>query len=317
MRTASASPPARATRRHWSWLIPFAILLTGADTGAQSYSRGQTVAPAFEGWTRNPDGSFDLLFGYMNRNWEEELDVPVGRDNQIEPGTPDQGQPTHFLPRRNRFAFRVRVPKDFGEKELIWTLTTHGKTEQAHATLRTDYFLDELSISAESGAFGGGSSNGEERTNTPPALTVEGPMSRTARVGELVTLVAQVRDDGIPKQRQYPRPAAAAGRPPVDRRYIPPRNSTIFTTVGLRLSCFVYRGSGRVTFDPEQIKVWEDTRVGANSPWSPYWVVPPAPPDGTWRIRVSFDEPGQYVLRCRAHDGALAADQDVTINVAR
>ena len=53
----------------------------------------------------------------MNRNWEEEIDVPVGPDNNIQPGGPDQGQPTHFQPRRNRFMFRVRVPKDFSEKE--------------------------------------------------------------------------------------------------------------------------------------------------------------------------------------------------------
>ena len=58
----------------------------------------------------------------MNRNWEEELDVPVGPDNSFSPGNPDQGQPTHFLPRRNRFVFRVPAPKNFTEKdELIWT----------------------------------------------------------------------------------------------------------------------------------------------------------------------------------------------------
>ena len=76
----------------------------------------------------------------MNRNWEEEIDVPVGPDNGFNVGGADQGQPTHFLPRRNRFVFRVPVPKGFTEKdELIWTLTTHGKTEKAYATLRPDY----------------------------------------------------------------------------------------------------------------------------------------------------------------------------------
>src|SRR5688572_2213611 len=70
---------------------------------AQSYSRGQNVSPAFEGWERNADGSFNFLFGYMNRNWEEELNVPIGPENNLSPGAPDQGQPTHFLPRRNRF----------------------------------------------------------------------------------------------------------------------------------------------------------------------------------------------------------------------
>src|SRR5438876_5510915 len=65
---------------------------------AQSYSSGQNVSPAYEGWEQNADGSFNFLFGYMDRNWEEEIDVPVGPDNGIEPGGLDQGQPTRFLP---------------------------------------------------------------------------------------------------------------------------------------------------------------------------------------------------------------------------
>ena len=61
---------------------------------------------------------------------QEEINVPVGPENNIQPGGPDMGQPTHLLPRRNRFVFRVHAPKDFGDKEMIWTLTTHGKSEQ-------------------------------------------------------------------------------------------------------------------------------------------------------------------------------------------
>src|SRR5215470_13577431 len=76
------------------------------ETSAQSYSRGQNASPAFEGWEKNADGSFNFLFGYMNRNWEEEIDVPIGPDNDIQPGGPDRGQPTHFQPRRNRFLFK-------------------------------------------------------------------------------------------------------------------------------------------------------------------------------------------------------------------
>ena len=83
-----------------------ALLLAGHATSAQTrftYSRGQSVSPAYEGWWQNADGTYTLFFGYMNSNWEEQLDVPVGPDNNIEPGGPDQGQPTWFLPRRNRF----------------------------------------------------------------------------------------------------------------------------------------------------------------------------------------------------------------------
>src|SRR5262245_46014832 len=109
------------------------LVLAWQAAGAQSYTRGQNVSPAYEGWEEDADGSRYFLFGYMNRNWEEELDVPVGADNSIQPGGPDLGQPTHFQPRRNRFMFRVPVPKNFTETdEMIWTLTTKGKTEKAY-----------------------------------------------------------------------------------------------------------------------------------------------------------------------------------------
>ena len=68
----------------------------------------------------------------MNKNWEEELGVPVGPDNSSSPGDANRGQPTHFLPRRNRSVLRVRVPQGFSDKdELVWTLTTHGRTTKA------------------------------------------------------------------------------------------------------------------------------------------------------------------------------------------
>src|SRR5215210_276960 len=100
-------------------IVSCAIVLATTWMAAQTYSRGQNVSPAFEGWEQNADGSFNFLFGYMNRNWEEEIDVPIGPENMLEPGNPDQAQPTHFLPRRNRFVFKVRVPADFGQKEMI------------------------------------------------------------------------------------------------------------------------------------------------------------------------------------------------------
>ena len=68
-------------------LVMAAAVLATQATGAQnSFSRGQNASPAFEGWEQNPEGSFNFLFGYMNRNWEEELDVPIGPDNNIAPG---------------------------------------------------------------------------------------------------------------------------------------------------------------------------------------------------------------------------------------
>jgi hypothetical protein len=154
-------------------LVGLLIVLAPTGTGAQSYSSGQVVWPAFEGWEKNEDGSASFVFGYMNENWEEEIDVPIGPGNSIDPGGPDRGQPTHFLPRRNRFIFRVRVPADFGEKEMVWTLTSQGKTQKAYATLRQDLFIENIDIMSETGALGAGSSNPELRADKPPVVRFE------------------------------------------------------------------------------------------------------------------------------------------------
>jgi hypothetical protein len=290
-----------------------------------TYSRGQNVSPAYEGWEIGADGQKYFVFGYMNRNWEEEIDVPVGPENGFNVGAPDQGQPTHFLPRRNRFVFRVPVPQGFSEKdELVWTLTTQGRTERAYASLRLDYQIDDVVRASETGALGAGSSSPEIRANTPPSIEIQGRKSLTARVGEPVTLTAVVVDDGVPKRRGSglagaavanagSRQLTAATR--VNRALLPPSRVTVGKNVGLHVSWFVYRGKGRVQFTPDQIMSWEDTRVGANSPWAPVWTAPPLPQDGKVTVQVSFAEPGTYVLRSRADDGALTADGHVTVVV--
>ena len=189
-----------------------AVGVHAADAQSLTYSRGQNISPAYEGWEIDPDGSRHFLFGYMNRNWEEEIDVPAGPDNGFAPGPADQGQPTHFLPRRNRFVFRIPVPKTFTEKdELIWTLTTYGKSEKAYATLRPDYVVDDVVRASETGALGAGTSSPEVRSNKAPIVKIEGSKTLTAKVGQPVTLTAVVTDDGIPKpRRQFDFAAAAA-----------------------------------------------------------------------------------------------------------
>ena len=60
--------------------------------------RGSSVTGAFEGWYRNRDGRINLLVGYFNRNTKQDLDIPVGPQNQIEPGGPDQVVPVRLSP---------------------------------------------------------------------------------------------------------------------------------------------------------------------------------------------------------------------------
>ena len=332
-----------------------ALVVAPAVANAQSlsYNSGQNVAPGYEGWEEDADGSKYFLFGYMNRNWEEELDVPVGPANSFAPGSPDQGQPTHFLPRRNRFVFRVKVPANFTAKdELVWTLTTNGVTEKAYASLREDYKVDDVVKASETGALGAGSSSPEIRANKPPVVKVDGNKKLTAKVGQPVTIVTTVTDDGVPKPRGLGlsdgavsrrnaagapgAPAApAAGAPAAggaqtapgantpgafaNAALSPPTRVTVGKNVGLHLSWLTYRSpeNAPVTYDPIQIKAWEDTRAGANSPWAPIWRAPEMPADGKISVKVTFPQAGTYVLRGYADDGALTGYDEVTVTVTK
>jgi hypothetical protein len=302
-----------------------ALLLLPAFLKAQTYSSGQPVWPAFEGWEKNTDGSFNLVFGYMNDNWEEEPFVPIGPDNNIQPGGPDQGQPTRFQPRRNRFMFRIRVPKDFGTKELVWSLTTQGKPQKAYGSLRADLVLENVDLMSEGGALGAGASSPELRADKAPVVTIEGGKTRAAKVGQPLSLTTVITDDGIPRSRQSQ--GGGGGREGAGREggggrgrnpaLMPPYRPTVAKNPGLHMSWYVYRGDGNVSFDPDQVKAWEDTRNGANSPWAPFWIAPPFPADGRQTVRVTFDQPGTYMLCARADDGALTTDEMVTVTVSK
>jgi hypothetical protein len=315
-----------------------------------TYSKGQPIAAAYEGWEVDPDGSKYFLFGYENKNWEEEMDIPVGPDNSFQPAPADRGQPTHFFPRRNRYVFRVPVPSQFGEKdELVWTLTAHGRTSKAYASLRPDFILDAVTKGNDTGSSGM-SSSPETRANKPPVLEIEGSKARTVKVGQPLVLVAKVTDDGVPKAtteeqaRNRARraitttggsrggsgsgpggsgasPGSGSASPSSDTPQVadiwrvPPAQGSVRKSNGLHLSWFHFRGPGPVQFDPPQIKTWEDLRVGANSPWAPVWFAPPLPSDGKVTTTVTFATPGTYVLRARADDGPATTDDDVTVTV--
>jgi hypothetical protein len=272
---------------------------------AQVSTDTPNVSPVFEGWEKNADDTFNLVFGYFNRSWDTARLAPIGPDNNLAPGNADQGQPTYFLPRRNHFVFRVRVPADFGQREIVWTLTTLGRTEKAYGTLKPDYMIDDMILMSNIGAGGALSTTPDMEGNKAPVLEVDGPTSRIVGVGQPVELTASVTDDGKPSPRQMP--------PVLGGNYMLPTSAK-----GVRFSWFTYRGDGaNVTFDPPQSKVWEDTRDGGNSPWSAGWRNPPLPPDNTWHVRATFNEAGTYMLRAIAHDGGLSSVDDVVVTVTR
>ena len=311
-------------------LAVLAVLLLAQTADAQTrfmYLNGQNASPAFEGWWPNDDGSFTLFLGYMNSNWEQEFDIPIGPENYFaftEPGElddlemdafdasqADQGQPTHFYPRRNPFLFTVRVPRDFGDDELVWTLTTRGKVHRAYASLKPDYRIDPQVISTEvGGAFG--SLSDALRYNIPPELEIEGEMQRKIGVGEPLVVVTIASDpDNLPMRSSRSRAPAN-----LDQLYRPPSSVVASSGPGLRLSLIVYRGPARnVTFDPIQMKTWTDTRMYGNSPWSPPWIIPEPPPDGRWVAEVTFGEPGEYLLRAVASDGSMFSYENLAVTV--
>lgn len=293
-------------------VLGLALLVSAPALSAETYMHGQPVWPAFEGWRPNADGTFSMMFGYMNENWEEEHFVPVGENNFFSPGEADRGQPSFFMPRRNRFTYEVTVPADWGDRELVWTLNINGVEAKAYATLKPDYLVDNIVIASETGSLGIGTSSPESRSNVAPEISIQGDSERTVRVGEPVSLMSHLQDDGLPRSR------ARTSRTESDlirSMFRPPAKPTVNKINALFMSWNLYRGEAEVIFDPPQTKVWEDTRTAANSPWGQLWLPPAIPADGMIEVKATFTKPGTYVLWARADDGGLYDDGYVTVNV--
>ncbi len=253
------------------------ILTTSAQV---RYARGQDISPTFEGWEHNRDGTYTLHFGYFNRNSQEEFDIPIGPDNNFDLGSGDQGQPTHFYSGRRWWVFKVVVPKDWPrDKRAVWTLTTHGVTNQAKGWLQPEWEVDNGVISHNSGRDpflmrAGGEDSDVSGDNLAPSLT--GSPAQTIRLGEPLTLTATANDDGLPK---------------------PLPNPTGLRSQGVGIRWIVYRAAGPVRFDPDIMT----SRVYGK----------PA----TSETKGSFSQPGTYRLRAIASDGQLFSTYDVDITV--
>jgi hypothetical protein len=264
-----------------AWVCAFLFIITsGTRLSAQiQYASGQNVAPVFEGWEHNPDGTYSMVFGYLNRNYEEEVDIPLGPDNTITmkgESLGDRGQPTHFYARRQRFLFRVVVPKDWDKKEkVVWTLTSRGRTDQAKGWLQPEWELSEAVIVEN---MGGGVPDPE---NKPPAVTVSPIEAITLPNAAALTAVAT--DDGLPKP--YRRASGNVATNAAPRR-----------PQGVQIKWTQYRGPGKVTFSPDSSPVIHGQPVTLTS-------------------KASFSAPGTYVLRVTASDGQLFTSRDVTVTV--
>ncbi len=273
-----------------STLRPFELWAQGA-AGAQEvysnnvrYSRGQSVQPVFEGWSRNPDGSFAMWFGYLNRNHEEKLNLAAGPDNGF--NGEDMGQPEFFEPRRQQFAFKIDVPANFPkDRDLVWTLKANGVTLKAFGCLWPVWEIDQHTISANRGSRT--AVDFDEPPNDPPTF-IDAPRSHTAEVGKALTLSVSVADDGNPKPRTD-RGARVAGI-----KIAGANAAELPLNQSLRVSWHQWRGPGLVTFDPKVARV----------------------AGGKATSMAVFDKPGVYVLRGYAEDASMHSPHDITVTVA-
>jgi hypothetical protein len=254
---------------------------------------GQNVQPFYEGWQRLPDGHIAMWFGYLNRNFQEQVDVPIGENNKFDLQA-DLGQPSHFYPRRSLFVFKVPLPDGWpADKRLIWSLTAHGKNSQASGWLQPEWEVDEDVIQMN---IGPGSAP-PDPPNSAPKITVNADTS--AIVGKPLKLSASATDDGIPKARRRPPPAngAAAATPmPLPPAATPKPRATI----GLRVKWILYRGpnsGGQLAFGEDSSKA----AVGATT--------------AELATDVTFSKPGTYWLRAIATDGLLETPYDLKVNV--
>jgi len=283
-------------------LVRVVVLVAAAPLLAQTqstelhirYNSGQAVVPVYEGWERVPDGSFNMVFGYLNRNHVEEIVAPIGAANGFSPGPVDRGQPSYFYPRENHFLFRVNVPADWDrKKELVWTVVANGKTEVARATLLDIWEIDrKVEVSNNGGVQ---VSNELIAKDAAPVVKIA-PVGR-ARAGTPVTIVATVTDDGLPGPTK-PRPARQVeptlrGAPPSPVNVpLPARPRPVPGAVSVLWQ--VYRGPGAVSFDPDgYVKVT----------------------DGKVEVKATFSKPGSYTLRAFGHDSLLRASYDVSVTV--
>lgn len=280
------------------WLAALAsIFMMSAVDPARSqivHARGQNVVPVYEGWERNPDGTVTMVFGYFNRNLEERPIIAIGADNKFEPGDPDRGQPTHFYPRRQQFMFRVPVPADWGTRELVWTLTSHGRTERAVGSLLPVWEITEQAY--EQNRSSTLLRRIDDPVNKPPVVVLRGSPQASVTPPATLALTVSVTDDGLPVARPSPRPRSSSS---VTRQPDSPMTQAVVSidpAWRLGVIWVHHRGPGPVTFTPQRQAI-ADGKAG----------------DAT--ARVGFSTPGTYVLRAYADDGILTSYVDVTVTV--
>ncbi len=176
---------------------------------ASRRASGDAIAPMFNGWVDNGDGTVRLIYGFANKNSEQVLDVPLGPNNYIEPAEYDGVQPTHFpsYTRRGfvgiqeRGIFAITVPADVAAKGVTWHLSANGYTYSAPGKSGSvAYQMSDIG-----GALGSTNPAIRFKQSGPESVTREGIYADRvmAKVGKPVTLSAQIEDRGPTRAKYY------------------------------------------------------------------------------------------------------------------
>jgi hypothetical protein len=249
---------------------------------ARMQTSGDLVAPFFDGWIANEDGSVLMVFGFMNRNTEELVDIPLGPDNYLEPAQFDGAQPSHFpvynrrglTGIRERGAFAVTVPADMAGTEVVWTLKHAGHEYSVPGRATSPAY----EMSRMKRARGSMSPAVRFNQNGPESTDRQGIMADRvmAQVGTPVTLSALVQDRG--ERMGYD----------VDSLLFP------VGTEWIR-----HQGPAMIEFSPQMTRGRDrdDGEGGASAAAS--WSVA--------TTQATFSEPGDYVVRLRI-DNFMAPD---------
>jgi len=313
-------------------LVALITVMRGQDISMADikFNKGQSLQPAFEGWMKNPDGSFSLWFGYLNRNYEETPDIPIGPNNGFGAGGEDLGQPTHFLTRRQPWAFKVTVPADWPkDKDVVWTVTVNGTTLKAYGSLWPVWEVDEKIMSSDNGGRTA-RAYGEPENKSPKIVSITPDSS--IKVQTPLTLTVATTDDGLPTPEMRnrgnggggagrrgrgargggagatgtgggPGPDAAGADTSSDSGIVDPNADAGRGTFRVKYVHYKGPAGGTVKFVPAIAPV-----LGADGK--------PTATDGKGTTKVTFSKPGSYVIRAYSMDpDSFFVYQDIKVTV--
>ena len=235
---------------------------------------GLRVAPFFDGWYQNTDGTVTLSFGYSNLNITEIVEIPMGPDNFISPAEFDGRQPTTFEPpgaraeepptrrQRNRGVFTVTVPAGFSD-DVVWSLVNQERTFSVPGNARNSAYQLQWPMAMGS---------------QPPLVRFSptGPAGRgptgvdaesiSTSVDTPLSLTVWFHDDSVREEE----PVAVRQRRADPDKPIP----------ALTVTWFKHTGPGSVVFSPHTDELAETKEMATTT--------------------ATFGQPGEYLIRVRA-----------------